>query len=83
MMERSKSETVYFVDVRTTAEYTEGHIPGFRWFPGGQAVQRSDEVAVVRNTPIVFACDDKVRSTLTASWYRQLATKRCSRWPGE
>jgi rhodanese-related sulfurtransferase len=72
MMERSKSETVYFVDVRTTAEYSEGHIPGFRWFPGGQAVQRSDEVAVVRNTPIVFACDDKVRATLTASWYRQL-----------
>ena len=72
MMERAKSETVYMVDVRTTAEYTEGHIPGFRWFPGGQAVQRSDEVAVVRNTPIIFACDDKVRATLTASWYRQL-----------
>ena len=71
-MERSKSEPVYFVDVRTSAEYTEGHIPGFRWFPGGQAVQRSDEVAVVRNTPIIFACDDKVRATLTASWYRQL-----------
>ena len=72
MMERAKSETVYLVDVRTTEEYREGHIPGFRWFPGGQAVQRSDEVAVVRNTPIIFACDDKVRSTLTASWYRQL-----------
>ena len=72
MMERSKGETVYFVDVRTTAEYSQGHIPGFRWFPGGQAVQRSDEVAVVRNTPIVFACDDRVRSTITASWYRQL-----------
>ena len=75
MMERSKTETVYFVDVRTTQEYTEGHIPGFRWFPGGQAVQRSDEVAVVRNTPIIFACDDKVRATLTASWYRQLGHK--------
>ncbi|MYC29228.1 MAG: rhodanese-related sulfurtransferase [Chloroflexi bacterium] len=72
MMERGKSETVYFVDVRTTAEYTQGHIPGFRWFPGGQAVQRSDDVAVVRNTPIIFACDDKVRSTIAASWYRQL-----------
>ena len=72
MMERSGSETVYLVDVRTTEEYREGHIPGFRWFPGGQAVQRSDEVAVVRNTPIIFACDDKVRSTITASWYRQL-----------
>ena len=35
-------------------------------------MQRSDEVAVVRNTPIIFACDDKVRSTITASWYRQL-----------
>ena len=72
MMERGKTETVYLVDVRTAAEYAEGHIPGFRWFPGGQAVQRSDEVAVVRNTPIVFACDDKVRSTIAASWYRQL-----------
>ena len=72
MMERSKTETVYFVDVRTSGEYTDGHIPGFRWFPGGQAVQRSDEVAVVRNTPIIFACDGKARSTITASWYRQL-----------
>jgi len=72
MLERARTETVYFVDVRTTEEYREGHIPGFRWFPGGQAVQRSDEVAVVRNTPIIFACDDKVRSTITASWYRQL-----------
>ena len=72
MLERSKSETVYFVDVRTNREYTEGHIPGFRWFPGGQAVQRSDEVAVVKNTPIIFACDSKARSTIAASWYRQL-----------
>ncbi len=72
LQERAKTETVYFVDVRTSAEYAEGHIPGFRWFPGGQAVQRSDEVAVVRNTPIVFACDGKARATITASWYRQL-----------
>ena len=72
MLERSKTENVYFVDVRTSTEYAEGHIPGFRWFPGGQAVQRSDEVAVVRNTPIIFACDAKVRSTIAASWYRQL-----------
>ena len=72
MLERSKSETVYFVDVRTGREFTEGHIPGFRWFPGGQAVQRSDEVAVVKNTPIIFACDSKARSTIAASWYRQL-----------
>ncbi len=72
LRERAARETVYFVDVRTADEYADGRIPGFRWFPGGQAVQRSDEVAVVRYCPIVFACDGRVRSTITASWYRQL-----------
>ena len=69
---RSRSETVYFIDVRTAEEYAAGHIPGFRWFPGGQCVQRSDDVAVVKNAPIVFCCDGKARATLTGSWYRQL-----------
>src|SRR5438876_12246167 len=71
-IERRDRESVYCVDVRTREEYTAGHIPGFRWFPGGQAVQRSDEVAVVKNCPIVFACDRQARATLTASWYRQM-----------
>lgn len=71
-MERRTKETVYLIDVRTREEHASGHIPGFRWFPGGQAVQRSDEVAVVKNCPIVFACDGKARATLIASWYRQM-----------
>lgn len=72
MIERSQRETIYLVDVRTDGEYAAGHIPGFRWFPGGQAVQRSDELAVVKNCPIVFACDGRARAGITASWYRQL-----------
>ena len=72
LLERSQSESVYFVDVRTAAEYAAGHIAGFRWFPGGQCVQRSDDVAVVKHAPLVFCCDGKARATLTASWYRQL-----------
>src|SRR5215813_3444410 len=72
MMARRAQETVYLIDVRTQEEYAAGHIPGFRWFPGGQAVQRSDDVAVVHNCPIVFACDRMARATLTASWYRQM-----------
>ncbi len=72
MMQRRNRETVYLVDVRTSEEYAVGHIPGFRWFPGGQAVQRSDDVAVVKNCPIVFACDRKARATQTASFYRQM-----------
>ena len=72
MLGRREQETVYFIDVRTQEEYAAGHIPGFRWFPGGQAVQRSDDVAVVQNCPIVFACDRQARATLAASWYRQM-----------
>ena len=72
MLARRERETVYLIDVRTQEEYTAGHIPGFRWFPGGQAVQRSDDVAAVHNCPIVFACDRQARATLTASWYRQM-----------
>ena len=52
-------------------EYEKGHIPGFRWFPGGQVVQRSDDVLVVKHCPVVFACDGKARATVVASWYRQ------------
>ena len=35
-------------------------------------MQRADEVAVVKNCPIVFCCDGRARATITASWYRQL-----------
>ena len=72
LMARRSDETVYLVDVRTEQEYAAGHIPGFRWFPGGQAVQRSDEVAVVKNCPVVFCCDGRARAAITASWYRQM-----------
>ncbi len=72
LVNRSHRESVYFIDVRTGEEYEQGRIPGFRWFPGGQCVQRSDDVAVVKNAPIVFCCDGKARAALTASWYRQL-----------
>ncbi len=76
LVERSKSESVYFIDVRTEAEHEAGHIPGFRWFPGGQAVQRSDDVAIVHHAPIVFACDGVARAALTASWYRQMGHRQ-------
>jgi rhodanese-related sulfurtransferase len=72
MMARARRETVYFIDVRTREEYTAGHLSGFRWFPGGQAVQRSDDVAVVKHATFVFACDGKARATVIASWYRQM-----------
>ncbi len=73
--DKQSRETVYLIDVRTREEYEAGHIPGFRWFPGGQAVQRTDDVAVVHNSTVIFSCDGKVRSTSVASWYRQMGLK--------
>jgi rhodanese-related sulfurtransferase len=71
MLGKRDRDTAYFIDVRTIQEYEKGHIPGFRWFPGGQVVQRSDDVLVTKHCPVVFACDGKARATITASWYRQ------------
>jgi len=75
MISRRSRETVYMVDVRTQEQFQAGHIPGFRWFPGGQVVQRSDDVAVVKNATIIFTCDKMARGTLVASFYRQLGFK--------
>ena len=72
LMARAERENVYLIDVRTSDEYARGHIPGFQWFPGGQAVQRADDLVAVKNGHVVFACDGRVRSTVAASWYRQM-----------
>jgi rhodanese-related sulfurtransferase len=72
LMKRVGDETVYLIDVRTREEYTRGHIPGFGWMPGGQAVQRADDTVAVRTGTVVFCCDGTVRASVTASWYRQM-----------
>lgn len=71
MLGKRAQDVCYFVDVRTIEEYEMGHIPGFRWFPGGQVMQRSDDVVAVKHCPVIFACDRKARATIVASWYRQ------------
>jgi rhodanese-related sulfurtransferase len=72
LMKRGGDETVYLIDVRTREEYAAGHVPGFWWMPGGQAVQRADDTVAVRNGHVVFCCDGTVRAVLTASWFRQM-----------
>lgn len=76
MMARAADETVYLVDVRTEQEFARGHIPGFWWFPGGQAVQRSDDLVAVRHGHVVFCDDNLTRAAITASWYRQMGFPR-------
>jgi rhodanese-related sulfurtransferase len=72
LMSVEDDESRYFIDVRDKAEFVQGHIPGFWWFPGGQVVQRSDDAIGVKNGTIVLACDGVARAGATASWLRQL-----------
>lgn len=69
---RADRENVYLMDVRTREEYDGGHIPGFRWAPGGQLVQATDNFIAVKAGTIVLACDSNVRSCLTGAWLREM-----------
>ena len=64
--------TVFLFDVRHRHEYVEGHLPGWRWAPGGQLVQASDEYIAVRGADVVLADWDGVRAQTTGAWLAQL-----------
>src|SRR5689334_1579426 len=64
--------TLYRFDVRDAEEYSAGHLPGFRHYPGGQLVQETDMAAPVRGARIVLADDKGVRADVTASWLAQM-----------
>ena len=49
--------TLYRFDVRSEEEYSAGHLPGFRHYPGGQLVQEIDMAAPVRGARIVLTDD--------------------------
>jgi rhodanese-related sulfurtransferase len=64
--------TLYRFDVRDAEEYTAGHIPGFRHYPGGQLVQEIDMAAPVRGARILLTDNMGVRADMTASWLAQM-----------
>lgn len=64
--------TLYRFDVRDAEEYTAGHLPGFRHYPGGQLVQETDMAAPVRGARILLTDDKSVRADMTASWLAQM-----------
>lgn len=65
--------TLYRFDVRDEAEYTAGHLKGFRHYPGGQLVQEIDMAAPVRGARIVLTDDKGVRADMTGSWLAQMS----------
>ena len=72
LLASAEQQTTYAFDVRGREEYAAGHIAGFAWAPGGQAVQATDNYVAVRNGVLLFACDGIVRAAMTAAWFRQM-----------
>ena len=64
--------SLYRFDVRTRQEYEAGHLEGWRWAPGGQLVQATDEYVGTRGARIVLADWDGVRALTTGAWLAQL-----------
>ena len=64
--------TLYRFDVRASEDYTAGHIPGFRHYPGGQLVQEIDMAAPVRGARILLTDNMGFRADMTASWLAQM-----------
>ena len=66
------TRTLYKFDVRTREEYETGHLPGWRWAPGGQLVQATDEYLATRRARVVLVDWDGVRAQTTGAWLAQL-----------
>ena len=66
------ARTLYVLDVRSREEFEAGHLPASRHAPGGQLVQATDEYVAVRNSRVVLADPERVRSVMTASWLNQM-----------
>jgi rhodanese-related sulfurtransferase len=78
LRKKSEVETLYVLDVRLAPEFRQGHIPGAISIPGGQAIQRTDEVAAVRAGKFVTYCDSGARATMAAYWLRRMGLKNVS-----
>lgn len=66
------TRTLYKFDVRTREEYETGHLEGWRWAPGGQLVQATDEYLATCRARVVLADWDGVRALTTGAWLAQL-----------
>jgi len=72
LMAEQSARSLYCFDVRTREEYESGHLEGWRWAPGGQLVQATDEYLATRGSRVVLCDWDGVRALTTGAWLAQL-----------
>ncbi len=72
-LQAQTNRTLYRFDVRDEAEYSDGHLKGFRHYPGGQLVQEIDMAAPARGARIVLTDNKSIRADMTGSWLAQMS----------
>ncbi len=70
--EEDPNRTLYVLDVRDPAEFSEMHRPGSRSAPGGQLIQATDQWIGVRGARIALLDDDGVRARMAGAWLSQM-----------
>ncbi len=67
--------TTHIFDVRSPAEYLDGHLAEAVNAPGGQLIQATDAYIATRNARIVLIDDDGTRASMTGWWLLRMG------WP--
>ena len=80
LSERSADPNLLMIDVRSEAEWNEGHIPGSVHRFLGDLPERSEELQ--RQRPIVVFCQTGTRSSIAASLLRARGFEDVTNFPG-
>ena len=73
LAERLSANGLAVIDVRSAAEWNEGHLPSAIHIPLGQLADRLAEVPA--NTPLILQCQSGARSSIAASLLQKLGRK--------
>ncbi|MBD1597744.1 rhodanese-like domain-containing protein [Pseudomonas typographi] len=69
----AEARALYLLDVRTSQEYRQGHLPGAQWAEAGQLVQGVDQHVGIQHARIVLIDDEHaLRAAVAGSWLAQL-----------
>ena len=64
---------VLFVDMREAAEYRRGHIPGAKWIPADEVLQRKEMLK--KHQMVILYCERGNASLLAARELKELPTE--------
>jgi rhodanese-related sulfurtransferase len=71
----AKDAAAKFIDVRSSSEYTSGHVNGAINIPLDQLAARANEIEGLGTAPVIFYCRSGNRSGMAVSLLQQRGIK--------